>query len=434
VLALAWYWMIRGQPGESQTLARETLALEPRQRSPRMAEARVVCALTAAGQSWEMDAIRPALADAVADLARWSDNAVPTHPVAVMGEPMLALFDRHPERTFALFDRYATSPDPWIRAMVPLLRGAFGTITGHVDLAEAELADALTAFRELGEGWGTAAVLIQIAEFARLRADFPAAIAALEEAAALGRELGAWGDLSHLGGQLAAVRLRMGDLEGARADLERADRDESTRGTGHTDSSAQLALIWAELHGLAGDIAAGIACCTEILDWLDNRSSPWWEGLNATLKARLALLVLAEGDEARSRVLLAAALRAAAYWVERQMLAAVVDAIAVFALREPVLPGASGSPDAAELAATLLGAAHSLRGAFDEGSLDAPRARDTVRRQLGEAAFAAAYERGRALAHDDAVALAASTVASPVQAVLRTHLGGRRMSCDFWGS
>jgi DNA-binding winged helix-turn-helix (wHTH) protein len=52
VLALAWYWMIRGQPGESQTLARETLALEPSERSPRIAEARVVCALTAAGQSW----------------------------------------------------------------------------------------------------------------------------------------------------------------------------------------------------------------------------------------------------------------------------------------------------------------------------------------------------------------------------------------------
>jgi predicted ATPase/DNA-binding SARP family transcriptional activator len=414
VLALAWYWMIRGQPGESQTLARETLALEPSERSPRIAEARVVCALTAAGQSWEMDAIRPALADAVADLTRWAGNAVPTHPVAIMGEPMLALYDREPERTFVLFDRYAASPDPWIRAMVPLLRGAFGTITGHMDLAEAELGDALIAFRQLGEGWGTAAVLIQMAEFARLRADFPAAIAALEEAAALGRELGAWGDLSHLGGQLAAVRLRMGDLEGARADLERADRDESRRGTGHTDSSAQLALIWAELHGLAGDVGAGIACCTEILNWLENKRSSWWEGLNATLKARLALLVLAEGDEARSRNLLADALRAATKWVERQMLAAVVDAIAVFALRDP-----DGSTDAAELAATLLGAAHSLRGAFDQGSLDAPRAREAARRQLGEAAFAAAYERGRALAHDEAVALAATAVESPVQAALR---------------
>lgn len=68
---------------------------------------------------------------------------------------MLALYDRDPERAFALFDRYAASPDPWIRAMVPLLRGAFGAITGRMDLAEAELGDALVAFRQLGEGWGT---------------------------------------------------------------------------------------------------------------------------------------------------------------------------------------------------------------------------------------------------------------------------------------
>lgn len=251
-----------------------------------------------------------------------------------------------------------------------------------------------------------------MAEFAKLRADFPAAIAALEEAEAPGRELGAWRDLPHLGGQLAAVRLRMGDLEGARADLERADRDESRRGTGHTDSSAQLALIWAELHGLAGDTRAGITCCTEILNWLENKRSSWWEGLNALLKARLALLVAVEGDEARSRALLADALRAAANWVERQMLAAVVDTIAVFALRKP-----DGLTEAAVLAATLLGAAHSFRGAFDEGSLDAPRARDAARRQLGEAAFVAAYERGRALGHTEAVALAATAVASPVQAV-----------------
>ncbi len=109
--------------------------------------------------------------------------------------------------------------------------------------------------------------------------------------------------------------------------------------------------------------------------------------------------------------------------------ASAVDAIAVSALREP-----DGPAEAAVLAATLLGAAHSLRGAFDEGSLDAPRARDAARRQLGEAAFAAAYERGRALAHDEAVALAASAVAGPARAVLRTGPGGRRMTCDFWGS
>jgi len=61
----------------------------------------------------------------------------------------------------------------------------------------------------------------------------------------------------------------------------------------------------------------------------------------------------------------------------------------------------------------LLGIAHSVRGCFDESSLDAPAARDAARARLGQDEFGAAYERGRAIARDDALALAAQTVADP---------------------
>jgi hypothetical protein len=43
-------------------------------------------------------------------------------------------------------------------------------------------------------------------------------------------------------------------------------------------------------------------------------------------------------------------------------------------------------------------------------------ARAAARAVLGEAGFEAAYERGRTLARDHAVALAADTVANPVRA------------------
>jgi len=92
--------------GEPEALAREVLALEPRERSARMAEARVVCALTVAGESWDIDAVRPALA--VADLTAWSPDGAPAHPIAAMGEPMLALYDRDPERAFPVW----IGPDP----------------------------------------------------------------------------------------------------------------------------------------------------------------------------------------------------------------------------------------------------------------------------------------------------------------------------------
>jgi predicted ATPase/DNA-binding SARP family transcriptional activator len=405
VRALGWYWMLRGQPGEPEALARQVLAFEPREQTSRMAEARVVCAIIAAGDGWEIDTVRPALAAAVSDLRRWSPDTAPSHPIAAMGEPMLALYDRDPNRAFAVFDRYMTSEDPWVRAAVPLLRGTFGSMLGRMDWAESDCRDALAAFRALGEAWGTAAVLMQLAEFARLRGENTAAIAALEEAGTLGRQLGAWGDLSHIGGKLAAVRLRLGDLAGARADLERAEREESARGIGQSDSATWLGLVRAELLYREGDTAAAGRICAGLLAQLEEKQSSWWFGVQAMIQARLALTALAGGDEARCRVLLAEALRIAVGWVELPPVADVIDAIAVLAQH---------SGECATRVATLLGAAHAVRGCFDEGSLDAPAVRDAVRAVLGADEFGVAYERGRSLPRDDALALAASAVENPV--------------------
>ena len=103
---------------------------------------------------------------------------------------------------------------------------------------------------------------------------------------------------------------------------------------------------------------------------------------------------------------------------ELPALADVIDAIAVLT-RPSARSGRPGDPvkreERAKLAATLLGAAHTARGCFDEGSLDAPAARESVRALLGPDEFEAAYERGRALGQDDAVAFAAGTVENPVK-------------------
>jgi len=410
VRALGWYWMLRGHPGEPGALAREVLALHPRERSARTAEARIVCALTSAGPSWEMDAVHPALAAAVADYRELAHGEPPSNPVAAMGEPMLALYDRDPERAFGVFDSYLSSPDPWIRAAVPLLRGSFRHMLGSIESAESGFREALAAFRALGEAWGAASVLVQLAELAQLRADYAAAVAALDEADSFGRKLGAWGDLTYIDGMRAAVRLRMGDLERARADLARAERAASERSASLDDMGAWLALVRAEFHCREGDLAAASASCAKVLAWLDGKPSPWWDGLRAHLRVRAAMVVLQEGDQARCRALLAVALGSAANWVERPALAGVMDAIATFLLQdsEP-----AGRQERAALAATLLGAGHTIRGTFDEGSLDAPGAREAARALLGGEGFEAAYERGRALGRDQALAVASGAVADP---------------------
>jgi tetratricopeptide (TPR) repeat protein len=271
--------------------------------------------------------------------------------------------------------------------------------------AESDLRAALAAFREIGEAWGIAVALVQLADFATLRADYATVIACLEEAASFGRELQAWGDLAHIGGKLAAIRLRMGDLAAARADVERAERDEAERGTRQSDAAVWLGLVRAQLHAREGDVDGAARQCEKVLSWLDRKPSPWWLGFRALTQARLALILLGRGEEPRCRALLADALRCAAEWVERPALAEVIDATAAFVLRT------RAGAEAALLAATLLGAAHTVRGAFDESSLDAPAARDAARGVLGAAGFDDAYERGRALPRDEAVTLAASGVA-----------------------
>ncbi|HJY65964.1 MAG TPA: hypothetical protein VJ254_04500, partial [Streptosporangiaceae bacterium] len=410
VRALGWYWVLRGQPGEPETLARAVLELEPRERSPRIAQARMVCAMTAAGPSWEIHTVQSALAAAVAEFAELAHGEVLANPIALMAGPMLTLSERDPEQGLAIFDRYMVSADPWVRAAAPMMRCSFGRMLGRIDQAESDCRDSLVAFRALGDARGAASVLIQLAEIVQLRGDYAATVTALQDAASYGQELFAWGDLTYIDGLLAAVRLRMGDLEQAQADLEQAERAQADRSTRLNDAGAWLAQVRVELHWKQGDLSAAAASCTKVLVWLDEKQSPWWDGMRAQLVARLALVVLRQGDQMRCRELLTSALGTAAAWIERPALADVFDAIAVFVLRSV---GPAGPGESAAAAATLLGAAHTIRGAFDESSLDSPAAREAARGVLGEAGFDAAYERGRALDGDEGIAAAQSALAEP---------------------
>jgi hypothetical protein len=141
-------------------------------------------------------------------------------------------------------------------------------------------------------------------------------------------------------------------------------------------------------------------CCDDVLNRIKDVKAAWWQGLRAQVKARLAMVALAQGDTRRTRELLGQALAAATGWVERPPLAIVIDATAVLVLaRDPAT------------AATLLGVAHSVRGAFDESSPDAPGVRAAARGQLGEHAFDAAYQQGRDLGNEAALALVRGALA-----------------------
>jgi hypothetical protein len=292
-----------------------------------------------------------------------------------------------------------------MRSMGLMYRSSYSAKYGRLDGTEADCRAALDGFRAAGEKFGTAITLMELAEFAELRADHAAAIATLEEAEAAGHELSAWADLTYIDGTLAIVRARAGDFARARRGMERAERAAADLGSGPGgETTIWLRYLGAELAWREGDLPRARRCCEEALAGLAEKSTVWWQSMHTVVLTRLAMTSLATGDADRCRELLARALRMATGWVERPSLAAVLDATAVLAER-----------DNAELAATLLGAAHSIRGAFDESSLDAPAVRAAARDALGRDSFDAAYRRGRELGYDDALALASEVLTHKVK-------------------
>jgi predicted ATPase/DNA-binding SARP family transcriptional activator len=401
VRALGWYWMLRGQPGESRALAREVLAMHQPDGSRRTVEARLIGGLTAAGSSWDIESIREEMTGAVAAYLAIVDEdpAAAFHPLAAFAPPILALTTHDPERAVTIFERYQQTSDPWLRAAVPFFRGMFGGFLGRISEAEEACQGALDAFRALGDAWGTAAVLIQLADFARLRGDFAAGIAALEEAEEIGDLLGAWGDLAQIGGVMAVHRMRQGDLTGARADLDRSIRLSAGQEGTKTQASIWFGLTEVELLWCQGDLEAASRRCEQVIGMIGAKESQWYAGIAAIALARQAIIALRFGDQDRCRELLAEALRMSLEWVEHPPVAAVIDAIAAFTV-----------PADPRSAAVLLGAACTVRGTFDESSLDAPAVRAEAREALGQAAFDEAFQSGRALGHTEGIALARSFV------------------------
>jgi tetratricopeptide (TPR) repeat protein len=279
---------------------------------------------------------------------------------------------------------------------------------GRLDDVARECAEALAGFQALGDRWGVALALVGQAELATLDGDYARAIDALERAVKLSGELTDWEDTAQMHASLAKSRSRLGDHRGALADIARAERVACDQGD--SESGLWIAFIKAELAWLRGDLAEAGRIARQLDARMADKDSPMIGNFRAQAQNRSALVDIRSGNLADGRGGLTSALRLARDSKDLSALAVVIDGVAAAAL------WTDASRFGAERAAVLLGAAHSLRGAFDHSSLDAPEARDTARQALGEAGFEAAYQRGRALGHAEAFALAEDAVGSPASA------------------
>ncbi|HEV2373427.1 MAG TPA: BTAD domain-containing putative transcriptional regulator [Streptosporangiaceae bacterium] len=418
--ALGWFWMLGGKRRESGALAGEILAVsepsapdDPAHRDLGVVHARAVCALILVNGTLDIARVRQPLADAEMLLAQapgagggegHSDR--PLHPLVVIGGVMLTLYERRdPHQALRMIAAQFESADPWTRWGARLMHALFSMNMGRLDDVAQRCAEALAGFGEIGDRWGLALALVGQSELAIYDGHFDQAIAALERAVQLSRELTDWEDTAQMHATLAKCRSRRGDLRGALADMARARR--AVREQGECESDLWIGYIDAELAWLSGDLAGAGRLARRLDTRMSAKNTVMTYSFQAQAKNRAALVDIRSGDVATGWAGLAEALRLARESQERAAVAIVLDGIAAAAL------WTEAGRSSADRPAVLLGAAHSIRGAFDHSSLDAPGARDTARQRLGGEAFEAAYQRGRELGYEEALALAEDCVQPP---------------------
>jgi predicted ATPase len=249
-------------------------------------------------------------------------------------------------------------PSRWLALALTrvAMYSAFSLDAARLDAVAPLAAESVGLGRALDDPWALATALLGQGTVAVCRGDGETARSSLTESAVLAESIGdPWLSAPPLF-FLAHLALREGDPAGARAHAERA----SIR------------------HLEAGDRMNA--------------------GHTQELLGRIALQ---QGDAARAAAHFVESLALAREVGGGRMLVRALDGVAGLAHRRGRPASAARLLGAAGALRASLGSMRSLLPLFVDGDLP-----DTVRRALGEDAFAAAYEEGRALSLDAAVALA----------------------------
>jgi ATP/maltotriose-dependent transcriptional regulator MalT len=312
-------------------------------------------------------------------------------PLLAVAAPILAAVSGHERESAELLSGLETHPDAWVRAMSPFVQAQIAENEGRLDVMDDRLALALERFRAVGDRWGTAAVLSELASLRMLRGDLDGADVALSETEALLAELGSGPDRGLIVVRRADLRARQGDVEGARALLAGA-----LEGSGPQEDRFFMLVLLAVLTARAGDLDEARVLRERALHDVQALSSgrPDHAHQRAIVFGMGARMVAEEGDLARARELLAEAFAATTTAQDLPIAGRVGEASAMLAAR-------SGRPaDAAE----MMGASIRLRGTEDDTNPETAALLAELRDALGQEALAAGLAAGRALDREAAMA------------------------------
>ena len=383
VAGIGWYLWRRGERGENLQLVHAALEL-PADGVPLLPRtvAHGITALYSLDTNWEPEPALSLMHTAMGLRTRLGDPFA--HPLLPILDIMDAMFSHQDWAVAAIAEPLFEAPDPWVRATAHLFMGYARQNEGRPEQAEEHLREATERFEAVGDLWGQSFASAGRAELAQWRGDGAEAVRLWELAISLEERMGVSADSADYRAHLLTAR-RVGKpldpqvLAAMEAEAETSLRDSSWSGVLMT----QMTL--AEAYRSLGRPEAARATMAKVVAMVGSRPRTVPQ-MTMLLHTALAQIEIADGAFDLAEEQLRTASAAVLHFYDGPVVAFTLHGWADLAVQRG---------DAVR-AAELLGAAHTRRGVPDLSSPDLARISRQASAELGEEAFAQAYERGRA--------------------------------------
>ena len=316
-------------------------------------------------------------------------------PLMPLLRAILTFFGGMPDDSITALEPALASSDPWVRGAALMFRANMWENFGEPEKMRVDATDSLRLFTELQDRWGMASASTALAQLSMLDGDIQAAIDRFEQAADYLVEFGATSDASMMHLRLADLYVRIDQMDAAAEQIRL-----SQEGDFQIGSRAQRLMIDATLANIAlvqddTETAARLeAKLTHDVENLQLHTHMINGHVLALVLSTKVNLVVSRGELDGVTAWLDRAYQAGLATQDMPIMAHVGLAVARWA-------AAIGEP---ELAAEIHGATAQLRGAPDPTEPLGRTLTAQLIEQLTEDAYRAAFERGRTLGRDAALA------------------------------
>ncbi len=388
--ALGWFWTMTSRHEEAGGWAEQALRVPGE--SPPGPKLFALVLSTLASSFGKEQMPTPDQVTVIEEQYARVPDVLSEHPLLSFVEPALIAFREGMAAGRAVAERFLEHPDPWGRAAIMLMVAVLADNEGDFSVTEELIPKSLAAFEELGDRWGIGTASSQMAEIRRSRGDLDGAVELLERARRMMIELLVTDDEAQALVRIAQLRMEQDDLPGARRDLETAQRIA-------VETGSRMALTFVTT-GLAAVTAAEgdlpEACRLIERTLADTQSMQQTvPQFRAMAWAELAGYEAEAGDLEAALGHLGQAVTIGVQSTDMPVLSRVTVRLARYVYL-------TGDP---ALSALLLGAAACIRG---HDGLNEPATRkvaEPIRAALTADRFLAAFEKGKALGREGAIAL-----------------------------